>query len=947
MGVLTDKAGAVAGAFNNFATALANAANRKRASAGTAGHAARLNGLLPSEIVNSVSTLVNGHINADEHDLTAAQVGAYTEAEMTDVIDGYPAISKMPFVSFGDATKVPIDVSGAFSGASDGATVDYALNLEDDGTLAILRNGTDGSKYRTYFAFVPDAATGGNTKFMMTTKEFRPTNLPSSFDVKYICCGNNVAFFGRLVNRTTNAEGDYVAFLPAGSFLTETMPYCRIAQSDWKSGHWIRAGVIVGQYLYYVTIPVTGGQSSLEIQLWRIPTAHFDGREVIPELVTGWATTTPRKAAVQEANVKVFDILYSVNINDNCMVHLDQSAGGSISTVNVFHNAPEVSLAAKDERYIRMRLGAHTYIAAAHVGQSVSSYMSFSLVFDLVNKTVIMDPGPTGPEVIKTNYWGDGRFNFSTEGYWKYSKYAILGNNAGNSPRDAAIQQRPGYQHCLVINGEFDSGRLYHRSKFLGSVDSTAFECLKYGVTVQNETGFGFDPVYGSATGSKFYGVIPFGDNKLFLAASGRNAAGNTQRSLARVVNDINVPNYQYKTLGGAVHPGYGPTTDRKFLTDIMPGETMLLYSHLVTEVDDDTGYTVHGSYFTNKGYVFGVGDLDADGNEVSPGKRVFIAPNIFEDIFTGMLAMNSISQAGISRYVVGVFFPKCLPRAYAYVQWMTEDTKNAYITLVELSIAAGTLDTTVTAINIHKTSNPVHLAAGNVNGVGWWWPEQCGGVTIYKVGTEGYAIGLTTKGYVGVVGGAGSHFIKFFVDSYNDKPPEVMAPWNGNECVKGWVYPYLASNIGFTAFKGKGFGHYSNIDNMTKLLFTPYHNTKAGIMAGTPSTFSMPTVIATQELAQGWDVYFTNPMKVMMNGSLVNVLATSINLKSVIADPSNKTFYIYLKWAAGVVTYDIVATEVTNRHDYVQIGTVTTGPTSITNITVNKLNLFGANSEH
>ena len=944
MGFLTDKAAGVAGAFNNFATALTNATNKKKDSAGTADHAARLNGLLPTEIVGTISGQVNNHVENTEHGLTAAQVGAFTKAEMDDVIKAYPAISKMPFVSFGDASKVPIDVSGAFSGASDGATVDYTINLEDDGTVVILRNGTDGSKYRTYFAYVPDGAAGEPQRIIKTTKEFRPNNIPANFDVKYIYSGNNVLFFAKLIDRTALANdnsGPVVAFLPSGSLVTDIIPYAVIDSSVRDTYTWLRAGVICGEYVYFLDQP-----AGTTFRLWRIPTAHFDGRTVIPEQVTNWSVTTPRRQSVQDSAIKLFDAIVSADPAVDAIVYVDITRGDSMTALSIYHNAPEVSMGAKDNRYIRFRMGAHTYLASRS-GKSVSVYMSFSVVLDLVNKTAIMDPGPTGPAVITSNSDGNHGFSLSTDGYWKYSKGAILGNFIGNSPRDVAIQQRPGYQHAIICNGEFDSWRSYIRGKFVGNVDNTTFECLKYGVTIQVETGLGLDPSYGSATGSKFYGVIPYADNKMFLAASGRDMYGHTDRALARVVNDINVPDYQYKALNGETYLGYGPTTDRKFIKEYMPNETMNLYAHLVTEVDDETGYTVHGSYFTSRGYVFGLGDVNSNGEEVQPGKRVFIAPSIFEDIVNGMAAANNVLRGDITRYTVGVFFPKCLPRGYAYVQWMNDATKHAYIALVELSISAGTLDTTVTGITINRVSTTVFLANGNANNVSWWYPEQCGGVIVYKVGTEGYVIGLTTKGYVGVVGGAGSHLIKFFVDNYSDKPPQVPEVWDGTQAIRGWVYPYLANNLGFTAFKGKGFGYYSNFDNMTKLLFVPYAKTKAGVMAGTASPTHLPTVIATQELAQGWDVYFTNPMKVMMAGSLVDVLATSINLKSVLADPSNKTFYIYLKWVSGVVSYEIVATEVPNRHDYVQIGTVTTGPTSITNITVNKLNLFGANSEH
>lgn len=938
MGTMTDKAGLVAAAFSNFATKF-NAAANKKGRTELAQNTKKLNGFTAAELKNQVDATVSQHVSGDNHSLTAAQVNIYTKSEHDAKLTTYPKKSVFPFLIFGDNSNTPPAVSGSFTGSSDGVIVDFAINLEEDGTVAVLRNGTNGSRNRTYISYITNALTAATPKVISTTKEFRPSNLPNNFDVEFVYGGNNVAIFAQLYDKTllSSVGQDIAIFLPNKTFLADTMSYVRVAFNNMPNADWIRAGVVVSGYLYFVSVRHA---PALDLRLWRIPINSFDGRTVVPEEVTNWKTTTPRKNAVSEPIVRIFDAQYSTDVAVNAAIHYDQSRGGSMSAINLFHNPPEVSMAAKDSRYIRLRVGMHTYIAAAHVGQSDSYYFTFSIVLDLQDKTAIMDSGPTGPVVIETNYDGAGHYAVKDSGYFKYGKQSILGNFHGNSPRDVSIQPIPGKQLTIVSDGEPDQARSFFRSSFVGAADKTAFECLKYGVTITNEGSASIIASYGSALGSKFYGVTPFGDNKLFLATTGRNANGLTERNIAKVVNDVSKPNYAYTLRNNSVLKGYGPSTDRSFLCDSLSAEMCYLYAHLVSEVSD-SGYVVHGSYFTKDFYNHGLGDIDANGNEVVPGKRVNIDYSIFDQIFDAVIAKNNLDRSIIGNYTSSVFFPKCLPRGYAYLTWFVPSTRSAYFVLVELSIKTGTLDTKVTAVNVLKSSSIVTLRTDSATGVGLWFVEQTGGITIWKVGTEGYVIGFTTKSVTAVVGGAGSQVVRFFVDSYSNKPPEVLEPWDMTNVIADWSYPYLAVGIGFTAFRGFGFGQYHPADSYTKTIFKPYQNTKMGVMTSVPSTTASETVIATQELAEGWVVYFTNPNYALINGVEYTIPATSIDLRNVVSDPKNKTFYVYLKVVGQVISYDVVTTKVLDRYDYVKIGTVTTSNTGIATIEIKKLASF------
>lgn len=938
MGALTDKAGTVVTAFANFATAFNAAVAKKRANASLADSSMRVEGKLDTDFTAETTAAVAAHKANGNHNVTPTQLNAYNNAEMTALAATYPEVASLPFVSFGDMSKVPIDVSGAFSGASDGALLEYAMNLEDDGTLVLLRNGTDGSKYRTYYAYLPNASAGASfTKLIRSTKEFRPTSVPSDKDIGYIFGSNNVMVMARLVNKNDPAYGDYALFMPNGSLLKDDLPSVFVTAANWNTNLQYRDAVIVGQYVYFFGIANPGGQSALDIQVFRIPLTSFNGGYVVPERLTNWTMNTAKRTGVVTTDIRLFDKLYSTNQADDSVVWVDNSRGSSFSSINIFHNQQSLLTAQKDDRYIRVRSIAYTYFAYAALGQASGLYTSFSFVIDLQTKTVTMDPCGTGQETFTTGYYPDGKYNYTATGYFKYTKQNVLGGFLGNTYHDIGILQKPGHVFSVTANAESDANRAIYRAAIVGAADSSFFEGIKYGATLSYTASLSFSPVYGSALGSKFYGLIPFSDYGYFVGTYGRNAAGNAILNIARVINDASQPEYQHKRTNGSVVPGYGPSTDRKFLSDEMTAANATMYSFLVSEVDDVDGYTVHGSYFVSDLGNTGLGDIDSTGREVSPGSRVNINATIYDQIWAAVSAQYPTETTAPSSRSFGVFFPKKLPRSYGYVMWHNSVTKFTYMALVEFKVNGGTLATSVSSIAINSVSSLIALTTTNGSGVSNWYPTNCGGITIYKVGTEGYAIGFTTKSQYGFVGGAGSVVVRFFVNNFSDRETQV-GDWTSVAATS--VYPYLANNFGYTALKGYGFGTYNAADSYTKMIFSPFVKTKAGFNAVTYSGTSR--VLATQELAQGWDVYFTNANRVMMAGKIYDIPATSINLKTIDANPQNKTFYVYLKYSNGVVTYDIRNTRGVESYAYIQIGTITTGANSIANISISKIAMAG-----
>lgn len=108
------------------------------------------------------------------------------------------------------------------------------------------------------------------------------------------------------------------------------------------------------------------------------------------------------------------------------------------------------------------------------------------------------------------------------------------------------------------------------------------------------------------------------------------------------------------------------------------------------------------------------------------------------------------------------------------------------------------------------------------------------------------------------------------------------------------------------------------------------------GKLAGTLVT---PTTnwLLTVETAQGFNLYVTQ-FSVFLNGRSYTVPTMSIDLSTIVADPSSKTFYVYLHAIdANTLNMEIQTTTSDEAFDKIFAGTITTNTTSISAVTLQK----------
>lgn len=90
-----------------------------------------------------------------------------------------------------------------------------------------------------------------------------------------------------------------------------------------------------------------------------------------------------------------------------------------------------------------------------------------------------------------------------------------------------------------------------------------------------------------------------------------------------------------------------------------------------------------------------------------------------------------------------------------------------------------------------------------------------------------------------------------------------------------------------------------------------------------------------------GFKLFFNQDMPVLINGSFYQLSKTIVDLTTIDSSPANKTFYVYVVNLEGEANYFISTTLLSEELWRVYIGTVVTGASSISTISIEKVTRF------
>lgn len=884
---------------------------------------------------------------SNPHKVTPEQAGSYGTADFNALIAQQINSGIVPISRYGTLSYLPPGVSGSFSGASTvkGTAAggvnnyeQYSMQLEDNGTLAFLRNGTDGSTIGVYYGYIENAANNftSASKPVMTTKLYEPLFTPVGQSVAYLMQGGQAALAGRFQNAAGAVQGCFIAL--TNGTLDHTAHVACLLPAEW-SVKLERSEIVRGKdkvfiiYNHFAEPSDAAGAQPLDLELYSFPISDMDGfktviptKEVIGEctgfLGAKYNTGDIRMAARAESNSRDIPALIQ-HIGGYIMP--DGWWSGSRST---WANGRVLSLSAFNADFSKLRI--MTYQDPRYnkvVGGLASTKIAWSCVIDMATMKVTLDEGLT-PMVIEQNpnveasLVASGTIQSPNNGQW-------LANFVGIDQSTRSYLTETGLIFSSRIPYAPTGQDVIHRGKW--DSYSSVFDMIKaplYDHMPTTRTGVACPLTFGSVAGDGFDGFRWIPGNCGVVMCRNKQSVTSLIKFKMLPTGDPLTTNYRYSS---TTYPegldGFKPRVDREVLN-------YATYRPRVTDVImemDDNG--LKGTYGTVLCNFDGLNSRYISLNEDLSTTGVISAtiPQL-ETLRDAILAAGGTSPAELMQNaLIELVIPQNpnIP-AFASVMFSVVGKERWMIVArVNVSARSGVIASMSLDSVIGQYSGSVTGTINPMVGIHNDTIRQ-GTFTIYEMAGEYAVLGCPTAMFSASSGSVYMNF-RFLVNK-------------SDGAIVNYTHATASTGIvgaRWGGFPGKGVGAFQTNDYTSKLIYKQMAKTKAEFIGGRYLADNLSTVLLSQQVAQGWIVYFTEDTPVIMNGVPGVLPSMTIDLTTVKANPANTLFYVYVTMTAGVTGYVIYDQYMTETADRMFVGTVQTGDSSIVNISVNKITKF------
>ena len=283
-------------AMENAGNAINAAADRKRLATKVTDKADSLEFRDDANTITYISSPLDAHkaLHNNPHNETAEQLNTYRKSVFDSKIELMPRYDNIPITQYGDGTFLDPGVTAFFEGASHNTAGQFTpLNMEDDGTLVYLRNGTNGSRVGVFYMYSPGALNGKLATPRRTNQRYQPVFLPSGKTPAYLYHSTGNVLVGRLQD-TNGVLGDSFLAFTNGTFDATNHQGCLIdagvAGQMFRDMH---CEVFMGTTDCFIIGEVTRGlpTDKFQFKVWRIRKADLvSGGYVVPEFLTGWTS---------------------------------------------------------------------------------------------------------------------------------------------------------------------------------------------------------------------------------------------------------------------------------------------------------------------------------------------------------------------------------------------------------------------------------------------------------------------------------------------------------------------------------------------------------------------------------------------------------------------------------------------------------------------------------
>lgn len=938
--VITEGLAALRTDLRDFKVELDKALKKPTKLADYADSADTLGGKTPAEISQLAVDEVNKHINKkgeNAHNLDPHTLGAYNRQEYDAAFDAMMDISSgVPLDFYGDREFLPPGVTGSYESGSNTTPWDnVAMMLEDNGTLMILRPGTDGDSAGVYYSYLRNAMTETdlNANLLMSNVEYRPAYFPANMRAKAIISGTQDIICGIMKNAATGAHTGYFIsltnntmdmtkhtgiFVPNGNFLKVEGPLPGI--------YHLPFGFIKGNYVYILHDLHREGK--IGHRVWRLNkndliTGNFTGATQIK----GWTINRGSGGVVQRDDIVIFDNIEQATINT-----------GKPSTPVLTTNGSTMGTALT-------RDNGNTAIMTSHYCQwfpqdnlinvyGAQLYYSYEFNED---KTIDV-----------TRYWASKAAMIYDASGWKPQASAPMKNWTVNNHQRKQNGQSTDSLYMTVYNQMWmwttvsyvtQLGNLYlHRFQYPENADARAVLAGEVNL-LENSWAM---PVgkYGSPLTATYRAVSSVGDTTVNCYNYGRFEGVATDYYVRSKL--VGEPNFQYSSAtGNYAYKGFQPTSDRKNVKQL--GITNNNFFLLLNEGSPGAARTSQARWSTmHPQLVNRIAALDED----MRGSGSVSCPKAVMDSLQSQILANLSSRGftqwpndtGLQKFCFELVIPQIYtdmsPFVIGSIVNNADRTHHMFIYNVNITGSRQAVSgASIIASSFFTVRNDATI--GTILGL------------MANIDSGQTAIRRVSGGFM--VGYAGDH--SFNIVGNGGRPMMLLKCINGEWSVNGniyWDYWNGTAPAGWVNLPSRGMYYvlssefiYGEIDCGSKMVAAlAVQNSLVDMnvneLKDRTSQSTYGSVMISQRVVSNWTVYFSDDTPAMLDGDYYVVEPMNYDLNP--ATDANKTFHVWLVKSGNALVYRIVASSTTppaGRSLY--LGFFTTTSTGLNSIQVEK----------
>lgn len=935
MTAITDSSAALSAAIADFATIFQAALVKKADQTDTADTSSELNGAslaetqtaLDAELVAHEATNGAAHINAT----ALAAMGVYSRAQVDAKIAKIPTSAALPISRYGELSYLPVGVAGDFQGATmNFESRWYPGIVENDGTYVFLRNGTTGSIEGVYYAYMKNAINA--TSMVSPTRtnfRYQPAFFPVGTTARWVGRSDGACLYGRLQS-STGVLGDYFIALTNGTFDLTKHVGATIAAANFPAiaDASVNVEAFVGNTnVYFVVTPSSSASitaTPVDFQLWSVSIAAIqaaNGAAVTPTHLTGWSTTGFGGTFSGQTNIRVANML--VNTDGTKLPLIVFPATPTLSLAPYVDNDGNINTdsAQSSTGIIRIRVSGTAFAVVPTTGNSITQFQCFWISVNPATLTAALEGPATTAGTLAYN---------ATTGTASYSgsMFNIPEGNIRAQPyqggQGTACWTRSGFWLSVTDSDPPDYGSNISRVK--SGAFTNRYDAISPTSFVTNRISAGFIPAYGSPLGGRMSGSWLLPGGYMMASSYGPRADGVTME-WGPVVCLPGASGYTYASQYSGSLTGYAPSIFRKRISDM--GLNVDNFTCMMSEVAASGTVVASGGHFLEGYNTSGYANITVSAGTLVGTGSIGFSNAVLQALKTACWASLGIAVPPASALEVMVPQNTAIP-PFAFMTW-TDANKNLFACVFELAITGGSRTSTITGMSVVSSTGAIQTNTGTtlqpINSSVTWTTGAC---HIYE-GSDAWFVGLTAKTYMVLPGTGGGHTLRFAIPKSTNRPQ-----WS----------TLVISAVGITysgpfymGYPGLGFGECDQTpttsDNYTKIILTVRCTTLAQYTAWAKLSAQ---VLVSQDVAQGWIVYFNAATPLIMNGQYVTVQPTSIDLTIIKAAPANTTFFIYGSIVGGVGKYSIFTTVQPEDVNLMYLGKVVTGASSISSIAMQKV---------